>query len=140
MEKRHNYVRKVAEVATTLFISNDKPNICGLILAGSADFKTELSQSDMFDPVSCSEKRHLSIHFLRMRTKHQQTVLFSFCRDYKLKLSSWLMCHMEAKTASIKQLNWQQSLCKMSNLFKRKSLSGDTLMKSAKTLEDTVSV
>ena len=52
MEKRHNYVRKVAEVATTLFISADKPNIAGLILAGSADFKTELSQSDMFDPVS----------------------------------------------------------------------------------------
>ena len=50
MEKRHNYVRKVAEVATTLFITNDKPNIAGLILAGSADFKTELSQSDMFDP------------------------------------------------------------------------------------------
>ncbi|CAO1355578.1 unnamed protein product [Diamesa hyperborea] len=50
MEKRHNYVRKVAEVATTLFISNDKPNIAGMILAGSADFKTELSQSDMFDP------------------------------------------------------------------------------------------
>lgn len=56
MEKRHNYVRKVAEVATQLFITNDKPNIAGLILAGSADFKTELSQSDMFDPVSC--KRH----------------------------------------------------------------------------------
>ena len=51
MEKRHNYVRKVAEVATTLFITNDKPNIAGIILAGSADFKTELSQSDMFDPV-----------------------------------------------------------------------------------------
>lgn len=54
MEKRHNYVRKVAEVATQLFITNDKPNIAGLILAGSADFKTELSQSDMFDPVSIS--------------------------------------------------------------------------------------
>lgn len=52
MEKRHNYVRKVAEVATQMFISNDKVNIAGLILAGSADFKTELSQSDMFDPVS----------------------------------------------------------------------------------------
>lgn len=52
MEKRHNYVRKVAEVAVQLFISNDKPNIAGLVLAGSADFKTELSQSDMFDPVS----------------------------------------------------------------------------------------
>jgi hypothetical protein len=54
MEKRHNYVRKVAEVATTLFITNDKPNIAGIILAGSADFKTELSQSDMFDPVGFS--------------------------------------------------------------------------------------
>ncbi|CAM9387708.1 eukaryotic peptide chain release factor subunit 1 [Petromyzon marinus] len=50
MEKRHNYVRKVAETAVQLFISNDKPNVVGLILAGSADFKTELSQSDMFDP------------------------------------------------------------------------------------------
>jgi len=50
MEKRHNYVRKVAEVATQLFITNDRPNCEGLILAGSADFKTELSQSDMFDP------------------------------------------------------------------------------------------
>merc|ERR1712228_896834 len=48
-EKRHNYVRKVAETAVQLFITNDKPNISGMILAGSADFKTELSQSDMFD-------------------------------------------------------------------------------------------
>lgn len=61
MEKRHNYVRKVAEVATQLYITNDKPNIAGLILAGSADFKTELSQSDMFDPVS--EISFLSILF-----------------------------------------------------------------------------
>ena len=52
MEKRHNYVRKVAEVAVQLYITNDKPNVAGLVLAGSADFKTELSQSDMFDPVS----------------------------------------------------------------------------------------
>lgn len=50
MEKRHNYLRKVAETAVQLFISNDRPNITGLIIAGSADFKTELSQSDMFDP------------------------------------------------------------------------------------------
>ncbi|XP_045188856.1 eukaryotic peptide chain release factor subunit 1 [Mercenaria mercenaria] len=49
MEKRHNYVRKVAEVAVQMFISNDKVNVSGLVLAGSADFKTELSQSDMFD-------------------------------------------------------------------------------------------
>jgi len=50
MEKRHNYIRQVAEIATRLFISNDRPNINGLILAGLADFKTELSQSDLFDP------------------------------------------------------------------------------------------
>jgi len=50
MEKRHNYVRKVAETAVTHYISNDKPNVTGLILAGSADFKTELGGSDMFDP------------------------------------------------------------------------------------------
>ncbi|KAK9447644.1 polypeptide release factor [Limtongia smithiae] len=48
-EKRHNYVRKVAEAAVANFITNDKVNVTGLILAGSADFKTELSQSDMFD-------------------------------------------------------------------------------------------
>lgn len=50
MEKRHNYVRKVAELATQIFITNDRPNVAGLVLSGSADFKTELSQSDMFDP------------------------------------------------------------------------------------------
>ncbi|KAJ3824165.1 peptide chain release factor eRF1/aRF1 [Lentinula raphanica] len=49
-EKRHNYVRKVAELAVQHFITNDKVNVTGLVLAGSADFKTELSQSVMFDP------------------------------------------------------------------------------------------
>jgi len=48
-EKRHNYVRKVAEASVQHFISNDKVNVEGLILAGSADFKTELGQSDLFD-------------------------------------------------------------------------------------------
>ncbi|KAK4518560.1 60S ribosomal protein L12 [Mucor velutinosus] len=49
-EKRHNYVRKVAELAIHFFITNDKVNVSGLVLAGSADFKTELSQSELFDP------------------------------------------------------------------------------------------
>ena len=48
-EKRHNYVRKVAELAVQHFITTDKVNVTGLVLAGSADFKTELSLSDMFD-------------------------------------------------------------------------------------------
>ncbi|TCD63114.1 eRF1 [Steccherinum ochraceum] len=48
-EKRHNYVRKVAELAVQHYITQDKVNVTGLVLAGSADFKTELSQSDLFD-------------------------------------------------------------------------------------------
>ena len=49
MESRHNYLRKVAEQATALFITNDKANVTGLILAGSAEFKKDLYVSDMFD-------------------------------------------------------------------------------------------
>lgn len=51
MEKRHNYIRKTAETSTLHFINpnTNQLNVSGLILAGSADFKTELSQSDMFD-------------------------------------------------------------------------------------------
>ena len=40
MEKRHNYVRKVAETAVQLFISNDKPNVSGknkLVMAGKTN-------------------------------------------------------------------------------------------------------
>jgi len=48
-EKRHNYVRKVAELAVQNYITNDKVNVVGLILAGSADFKNDLNQSDLFD-------------------------------------------------------------------------------------------
>jgi len=48
-EKRHNYVRKVAELAVQNFITHDKVNVSGLILAGSADFKTDLAQSELFD-------------------------------------------------------------------------------------------
>lgn len=49
MEKRHNFLRKVAETATTVFIENDLPNVKGLILAGLSMFKKQLSQSELFD-------------------------------------------------------------------------------------------
>jgi peptide chain release factor subunit 1 len=50
LEKRHNYVRKVAELATQLFVPDgQRPNVQGLVLAGSADFKSELMRSDLFD-------------------------------------------------------------------------------------------
>ena len=75
MEKRHNYVRKVAETAVQMFITNDKSNVAGLVLAGSADFKTELSQSDMFDPV-------------RIVTFMQTSILFSYVITF-----SWCFNH-----------------------------------------------
>ncbi len=50
LEKRHNYVRKVAETAVQNFITRPTTsNVSGIILAGSADFKNDLNQSDMFD-------------------------------------------------------------------------------------------
>ncbi|KAJ0046752.1 hypothetical protein Pint_05788 [Pistacia integerrima] len=60
-EKRHNYLRKAAELAAKYFIdpATVKVNVDGLILAGSAEFKTELSQSDMFD--SCLRAKILKV-------------------------------------------------------------------------------
>lgn len=49
LEKRHHYLRKVAENAVSHFITNDKPNVRGIVLAGSAEFKNQLQESDMFD-------------------------------------------------------------------------------------------
>jgi peptide chain release factor subunit 1 len=50
LEKRHNYVRKVGEIAVNMFITNDRPNITGLFVAGSAEFKQTLTtDSDLFD-------------------------------------------------------------------------------------------
>lgn len=51
LEKRHNYVRKVGEIAAQQFIPNgETPNIKGLIMAGSAEFKNDLlSNTDLFD-------------------------------------------------------------------------------------------
>mmetsp|Transcript_36009 Transcript_36009/g.46427 ORF Transcript_36009/g.46427 Transcript_36009/m.46427 type:complete len:369 (-) Transcript_36009:313-1419(-) len=51
LEKRHNYVRKVAEIAASMFISTSdhKTNVKGLVLCGSAEFKNVLASSDLFD-------------------------------------------------------------------------------------------
>jgi len=48
-EARHNYIRKCAENATNNFLQNDKSTVEGLILAGSASFKCDLNNSDLFD-------------------------------------------------------------------------------------------
>ena len=49
-EKRLTYVKKVAQLATQNFIGNDAmPKVKGIVMAGSADFKTVIGQSDAFD-------------------------------------------------------------------------------------------
>lgn len=52
LEKRHNYKRKVGELATQFFVPNGQtPCITGLIVAGSAEFKQDLTNNaDLFDP------------------------------------------------------------------------------------------
>lgn len=51
LEKRHNYVRKVGELATQFFVPNGRmPNIIGLFVGGSAEFKQTLTtDTDLFD-------------------------------------------------------------------------------------------
>jgi len=49
-EARHNYRRKVAELAVQHFITNNVVNVKGLILAGSAQFKEEIATSALLDP------------------------------------------------------------------------------------------
>jgi len=43
-------MRKVTELAVANFITNDAANVSGLVIAGIAQFKEELSVSDLFDP------------------------------------------------------------------------------------------
>lgn len=50
LEKRRNYVRKVAELSTQMYIESDKVNVAGIVLAGSASFKDDLNKSALFDP------------------------------------------------------------------------------------------
>lgn len=48
-EARHNYVRKVAEMASECFLKDNAVSVQGLILAGSADLKIDLQSSELFD-------------------------------------------------------------------------------------------
>jgi len=48
-EKRACYAKKICETTTSCFITEDRPNVAGLILAGYADFKTVISESQFLD-------------------------------------------------------------------------------------------
>ncbi|KAD4386202.1 hypothetical protein E3N88_26371 [Mikania micrantha] len=67
MEKRHNYVRKTVELATQFFINRatSQPNVSGLILAGSADFKTELSENGFNQAIELSSEILANVKFIQ---------------------------------------------------------------------------
>ena len=62
-EKRHNYVRKVAELAVQHFITNDKVNVTGLVLAGFAAgvwaYSIGAVKQDDFDDVDDEDTQQL---------------------------------------------------------------------------------
>jgi len=71
LEKRHNYLRKVAETATQMFITNDRCNVSGIVLAGSAEFKTKLNASDMFDPrLAVAVQKIVDVSYGKQNTTH----------------------------------------------------------------------
>jgi len=49
-EAIHNYLRKISEKASDVFITNNLLNVKAIVIAGSANLKTDLSKSDLFDP------------------------------------------------------------------------------------------
>ncbi len=50
LEKHHHYISKVGELCTKYFISDNLPNVSGLVFAGCANFKSDLCKSDHLDP------------------------------------------------------------------------------------------
>lgn len=109
-EKRHNYVRKVAEHAVQHFITNDKVNVSGLVLAGSADFKTELSQSDMFD--------------MRLAAKIIKVVDVSYGGENgfnQVSDNKHLYDHGYSYVFKSRRLNWLRSLWQTSSSSRRRS-------------------
>ena len=49
LEKKDAYVKKMTEKLTQHFIQNDSPSVEGIILAGSAEFKEDLNDSNFLD-------------------------------------------------------------------------------------------
>ncbi|TBU11996.1 subunit 1 of eukaryotic peptide chain release factor, partial [Hamiltosporidium tvaerminnensis] len=49
LEKRLNYIKKVAEIMNGIYLTDSKINVEGLILAGHSDFKNELKTCDVLD-------------------------------------------------------------------------------------------
>ncbi|MCL4158957.1 UNVERIFIED_CONTAM: hypothetical protein GTU68_000156 [Idotea baltica] len=93
-EMRKNFLIQVCERATTIYLTEDKPNVCGLVLAGQAQFKDELEKSPHLD------------HRLRAIVKLTVTVAYGEYHglDEAIRLSSEILGNLRL-TAEIKLLN-----------------------------------
>jgi len=49
VEKREAYIGKICELSVHHFITDEVPNVKGLVLAGAASFKNELNGAERFD-------------------------------------------------------------------------------------------
>ena len=49
LEARAAYLKKITELAVKMYITNDVPNVAGIILAGSAGFKNDLADTKILD-------------------------------------------------------------------------------------------
>lgn len=50
VERRLIYTKMVCEEANKAFLSNERPNVEGIIIAGYADFKVKVFENNVFDP------------------------------------------------------------------------------------------
>jgi peptide chain release factor subunit 1 len=48
-ERRHHYMKEVTEAATDNFLTDDRPNVKGIVIAGSAEIKTDMIKTDLID-------------------------------------------------------------------------------------------
>jgi peptide chain release factor subunit 1 len=79
-EKRHNYIRKVAETALSCFLTDNDCSCDGLILAGSADLKIELGVSDLFDQrLKCKILKYVDVAYGGQAGLNQAIELASEC-------------------------------------------------------------
>lgn len=49
LEKRHNYIVKVSELASQFFITSNTINVKGIVVAGCAELKSELTSAELLD-------------------------------------------------------------------------------------------
>lgn len=50
LEKRHKYIRDIADWARLLFLTNDKPNISGLVISSTPEFIHKMRAPDLLIP------------------------------------------------------------------------------------------